>query len=273
MGDGWQLKGGTILGGTLASSGGDKLRVASPSTMDGVHVTGTVSIETFTTLKVQNGMELDGFLELHVLGAAAVFEGTQTLSGSGEVDFLSDSTIASVRPSMGTLTIGPDITVRGSYGTVGDDTQPLLVQGTVVSDTPGNLVLRGLNWTNEGLLSADGGDLNAGDVWSNEGTISCAAFDQLTTTSYTQTAAGTLRVELGGTDPADYGALTCNGPATVAGTLEVVLADGYTPTVGDAFVVLDGSGLTGSFTTLTLPPGLNWNVAQGPSDVIITVVP
>ncbi len=78
----------------------------------------------------------------------------------------------------------------------------------------------------------------------------------------------TLTVDLGGTTPcAGYGrfnvaqSLTLNGP-----NLNVVLTNGFTPTLGQSFQILTWSGtLNGTFgaiTLPTLPAGLTWNTSS-----------
>ncbi len=63
-----------------------------------------------------------------------------------------------------------------------------------------------------------------------------------------QGSLGTLQIEIGGTTPGEYDQLNITGDAVLAGTLEVQLINGFTPTVGDVFTFLTVGGLqTGSF--------------------------
>jgi hypothetical protein len=85
-----------------------------------------------------------------------------------------------------------------------------------------------------------------------------------------QTADGVLNIELGGTGPgADYDQLVVNGQATLGGTLNVVLLNGYVPSSGDQFRILTFSGRNGTtFATVNedaslLPP------VYGTTDVIV----
>jgi hypothetical protein len=52
---------------------------------------------------------------------------------------------------------------------------------------------------------------------------------------------------------------------TLGGTLNVSLINGFSPTLGNSFDILDWGALTGTFATLQLPAlagGLQWNTSQ-----------
>ncbi|MEM8783094.1 MAG: hypothetical protein AAGE65_09600 [Planctomycetota bacterium] len=70
---------------------------------------------------------------------------------------------------------------------------------------------------------------------------------------YTQEANGTLAIDLGGTGAGAFDRLTATSSVTLAGTLELALADGYTPTLGDTLTVLTGSSVAGAFTDVLQP--------------------
>ena len=69
---------------------------------------------------------------------------------------------------------------------------------------------------------------------------------------------GALRLTAG----TDFDQLTVTGTASLAGTLNVTLINAFEPSVGDSFLILDGT-TTGSFDTQNLPAlpaGLVWEV-------------
>jgi len=86
----------------------------------------------------------------------------------------------------------------------------------------------------------------------------------------------TLILELGGDVPGSgYDQLEISGLATLNGTLELSYLDGFTPSVGESFHVLNGS-TTGSFVGFNLaplPPGLSWDPSALDSQGTITVTP
>ncbi|HOC54034.1 MAG TPA: Ig-like domain-containing protein [Verrucomicrobiota bacterium] len=72
--------------------------------------------------------------------------------------------------------------------------------------------------------------------------------------NYTQTASGMLQMELGGLTPGSgFDKMVVNGQATLAGTINVTLANGFTPSFSDAFPILTCSTRSGSFATINLP--------------------
>ena len=82
---------------------------------------------------------------------------------------------------------------------------------------------------------------------------------------YTQGAAATLEIELGGTVRGnEYDALIVSGDVTLAGTLDVLAIGGVVPQAGDLFDILDfaPANLIGSFSVVNLPvlaAGLAWD--------------
>jgi hypothetical protein len=91
---------------------------------------------------------------------------------------------------------------------------------------------------------------------------------------YTQAAAGSLEIEIGGTTAgAGFDQLAVSGDVTLAGTLDVTL-DGFTPVHGDAFQIVTCDGRTGTFQTLhlpTLPIGLFWRIFYTDQAVVLSV--
>ena len=59
------------------------------------------------------------------------------------------------------------------------------------------------------------------------------------------------------------------------GTLEVDLINGFTPSIGDSFDILNGTttGTFGSFKLTPLPAGLNWDTSALYSQGVIMVAP
>jgi hypothetical protein len=91
--------------------------------------------------------------------------------------------------------------------------------------------------------------------------------------NYTQGAAGILEIELGGPiQGADHDWLSVLGTATLAGTLEVTLINGFAPTVGEQFVVLSAGSVVDTFDSVEpLTPGLGVNVIYGPDTVTLEI--
>ena len=67
---------------------------------------------------------------------------------------------------------------------------------------------------------------------------------------YTEGTAGALLFELGGLAGGQFDFLDVNGTASLGGTLEISLLDGYHPMLGDSFRVMDFNSRTGDFDSI-----------------------
>ena len=88
--------------------------------------------------------------------------------------------------------------------------------------------------------------------------------------------AATLEVELGGLLPgSEFDRLSVAGQATIDGSLDVSLINGFAPSAGNSFEILAANGgVFGEFdfTSLpALPGGLAWNVVYANSSVVLEV--
>jgi alpha-L-arabinofuranosidase len=112
---------------------------------------------------------------------------------------------------------------------------------------------------------------------SNSGTITVGGGDTITDSgTYSQTATGIFHSDLAGPSAGnDYGNLTAAGAATLAGTLDATLVNGYSPSINDGFTLISYSGETGSFGTYQLPSGSTYTFQVGvnPTYVGISAVP
>mgnify|MGYP001026515017 CR=1 FL=1 len=76
---------------------------------------------------------------------------------------------------------------------------------------------------------------------------------------YQQTGGGILIIEIGGTPSSGaFDQLLIDGDATLAGTLDVRLVDGFLPTVGELFPFLTAASITGGFDDAIVMGGANF---------------
>lgn len=171
----WNLLGGTIAGGTVATSGGSRLvATSSGGALSGVTLTGTFDLTVISGAyaRVTGGLTLNGGTVLignssSIYGVLSFDGGSQTLGGTGEVVFGGNIyNFLQAGPTAGShLTIGPNVIVRGHTGGIGyhpgwggvtDVT--FTNQGIIQSGLAGgNIILGGHNWTNIGTIAASGG--------------------------------------------------------------------------------------------------------------------
>ncbi len=117
-------------------------------------------------------------------------------------------------------------------------------------------------------------DLHVGGNTIGEIAIASSGFVS-TSKDYTQGANGILEIELSGDMTGQYGKLLVLGEATLDGTLEVVLDNLYTPSVGDQFEILTATMLSGIFDAIQSPEltsGLSWVTTYTANSVLLDVV-
>ncbi len=95
---------------------------------------------------------------------------------------------------------------------------------------------------------------------------------------YDQQAGGTLEIEVGGLTPgSQHDQLTVTGFATMLGTLDVSLVNGFTPSLGQSFGFLSASGgFNFAPASINLPDitglGLGWRINPGGATVFLEVI-
>lgn len=130
-----------------------------------------------------------------------------------------------------------------------------------------------LAFDNQGLLWKSGGtntsSIATGITFNNEGgsievdsgvlSVSGAAYVQ---------GGGAFTATLGGTNAGQFGQFAA-GNVTLSGPLHVKLAGGFTAPVGTQFQIISATGLSGTFSTLDVPAGLQ--VIYAANGVFLTV--
>ena len=65
-----------------------------------------------------------------------------------------------------------------------------------------------------------------------------------------------MTISLGGPNAYQCGQLAVDGPVALSGPLNVILANGYVPVVGDQFQILSCTSFTGTFSSTNVPAGM-----------------
>src|SRR5439155_15389763 len=142
-----------------------------------------------------------------------------TLAGAGGI----------TKEGVGTLVLSGANTY---LGTTAIDAGSLIVDGSIASAL--TLVNAG------GLLGGDGVVGGVGSSLVNSGIVSPGNSPGTLTIggSYTQTAGGTLRIEVAGLGMSEHDLLVVKGTASLAGTLQVIRLSGFQLHVGDQITFL-----------------------------------
>lgn len=286
--DGYRFQSVTLWGNSLSSD--EDIEILNKFIWRGGKLSGsgTFTISAATSeFKIQNGVHtLDGMSLINHAQAQwsagnitlengakitnnELFKatGTTTMSGTGTEAFINNGVLnkdtASTTTTLnipaennGEILINAGNLVFGQGITNGTDTTVTLGNGNLNPGTTYTLntgdSLVGSGYLQSNLVN--GGMVSPG---SSPGVINISG-------NYTQQESGLLNLELGGTSPGTgYDQLAITGSATLGGTLNVTLIDGFTPAKGDSFTLLAYGSQTGSFGTVNLPalgPDLRWKV-------------
>jgi autotransporter-associated beta strand protein len=170
---------------------------------------------------------------------------------------------------IGSPTITTDMNVTATIGA------PLGGVGGITKMGSGTLILSGLNaytgptTVNFGSLLVDGSigagqtSVNAGGFLGGRGMIGGSVLNSgivspgntlgtlRINNNYTQSAGGTLRIEIAGLSSGQHDLLTIGGTANLAGTLQIVPLNGFSLSAGDQVTFLTAAnGVTGTFDTI-----------------------
>jgi hypothetical protein len=152
-----------------------------------------------------------------------------------------------------------------NQGTLNVRTATTLVKGGAAHSNSGavhlhntNLIVNGASFTNAAAGLIDGnGTLNVSSApFSNQGTVAPGLSPGSLTIqgNYPETASGHLAIEIGGTSAGtQYDQLVVNGTVSLAGALDVDVINGFTPSVGNQFVIIGNDGtdaVSGTFAGL-----------------------
>jgi T5SS/PEP-CTERM-associated repeat protein len=166
-----------------------------------------------------------------------------------------------------TWTSSGNVYVGGSESGPGGTGLLRVTNGGVVSTS--NVIIwntgtLGGTGTIQGNVTNNGGIVSPGD---SSGTLRVTA-------DYTQQASGTLLIDIAGHSSGQFSVLNVLGNASLNGTLDPVLLNGFIPMIGQSFVFLDYASLAGAFSGIenqVFDNGMEkWSVAYQSTDAILT---
>lgn len=151
------------------------------------------------------------------------------------------------------------------------------------TQTSGATILNGGALASTTTLNIQGGSLSGfGTITanvSNAGTVAPGLSPGILTISgnYTQTSGGLLNIEIGGlTAGSQFDQLHITGSATLDGTLNLRLINGFTPNAGDSFQIMSFRSRTGNLATingLDIGGGLLFQVNFSTGDLTLSASP
>jgi hypothetical protein len=252
----------TITSGTANFSSGDAIDI-----MNLTISTGTLSGSD--TVTVSGLFNWTGYGWVAGTGAFTT-TGTTTISGTISGCALSGRTWT----QSGTATITGSSNLRMIYGAILNNTVGGIFNLNSSSGSPITKETSTSTFNNAGTLNQQATGTHVIDTtFNNSGNITLdpgiLSMSSALTTNITN-------IKIGGTTAGtEYGRLATTGAATLNGTLNVSLINGFVPNVGDSFTIMTYGSKTGTFSTVnlpSLPAGKWWNpVAYNGTNIVLSV--
>jgi hypothetical protein len=269
---GTTFNGNTSFPGTLPIAGAVTFNGAS-NTLGTVNLTGTMNGSgpiTITQLNWTSGtIGGTGALQITqpiVLGNNVLTLTQRTLTNPGTMTFAGNTQLDLANGAVLNNPVGSTIDIRND----GLPTNQCVITWTGGSVTVNNAgVLKKSAGTGSSCIST------TGTIFTNTGSIDVES-GTLNLPTYSEAATSTLTIKIGGTTPGtQFGRLVVGGAASFAGTLNVVLAPGYTPNIGDTFNIVQFGSKTGTFSAtngFTIGGGEQFSLVQNPTNMTLAVV-
>jgi hypothetical protein len=253
------FSGTTLTGGTYNVTGTLQFNSANIVTnAANITLTGTTS-KIVDQTGITNGLAnfaTNAGAGSFTLASARTFTTAGNFSNAGTVKVSKGSTFTAASTHNYTQTAG----------TTTDD-------GTVAVSSGGAFAFNGGSvFGNGGTFTGNvtsGGAFNIGDAVKTAGKLAI-------TGTYAQTLAGSLNVDIGGLTPGTlFDQLNVSGAASLGGTLNLDLINGFTPTLGSTFDIMNFASETGTFATITgthINSGEHFSVIVNPTNVTLDVL-
>jgi T5SS/PEP-CTERM-associated repeat protein len=272
--------------GIVTVAGAGSTWTNSFSLQIGLNSAGRLSIEAGGNVSTLNSYIHSG--EVAVIGLGSTWTNASTLGVYDRLIITDGGAVSSASAEVGVIPGTPgDVTVDGpgsSWTNSGDLTLGDYFQGSTLTVSGGGAVSVGGNLIVErsGVLSGNG--TISGNVM-NRGAFRPGLSHSSQTAvpgtlhidgNFLQSDTGYLLTRLGGTTAGThYDQLQVSGAVNLNGIMSVPLVNGFMPSAGDAFDILDWSSVSGRFSTVFLPSlkaGLSWDTSQLYTTGIISVV-
>jgi len=208
-------------------------------------------------------------------------EGTDRRSGTFQVNEGSTLQVSGSFTTTGTVNIGAVSDLSGSHFQVSGSNDYFQTSGTTSLWSAQSTLAVAANQSvniQGGLLQGFG--TITGNLSNTGGTImpgTPGAAGILTVTGNYSDPQALLDIQIGGQSPGtELSQLKVLGDASLGGTLDVSLINGFTPVTDDIFVILTSGGLSGMFTDNTIQVGnvtfdVDYSPAGYKNDVVLMV--
>lgn len=295
-------------GGIALQGTGSLLQNDGTIDLDNFSGNGLVFVSGASSCSVQNGSRMTFDNGTVSTASAVLFQaGGMTFTSNGTID-IGATSLAGTGIGLGPTAAG-SITNNGtlnilSTGASKAGIQTGFIPGSVINNASGTInfgagiggaTIGGFNLalTNDGILNTNrsgtvnaivkgsgsfGGsnsfDNNNNFLPGNTSTAGCFQFNSGYSNISGSPTPVTL-IEIGGTTPCtQHDKINVTGTANLAGTLSISLINGFTPTAGQTYTVLEATNRVGTYSTVNYPTvsGINWTISYTSNAVIINAM-
>ena len=265
-------------GGLVTTTGVTRVNAVGELVLDGGRLSVLTTSGTTNQGLIRGGGTITGLVTNTAAGEIRINSGDKLLLGNNLTNQGLINVDGGELEVLGTATNTLDIDVRDSI---------LRFQSALSNNSGGQLAIVGGDVDVFGSITnavnaqvVVGGDALAAfhDAFTNNGALFVTSGAELLTLENLGFGSGaSLNIQLAEADPdGGFGQVNVAGSASIAGTLNVELASGYAPALGDSFqIVTAGGGRSGFFANENLPAlsgGLGWDVQYNPNSVVLSVV-
>ncbi len=265
------LNDGTLFDkGTIVQTGTGNLGLHSdsvvPTTLN-IEIGGSYLIESDSGIDNNSGgtsaVTNAGTIEKTAGSGVSTILVNGTLSNTGAIAAES-GTIAMVltgsSPSLAqlpatTLTAGTWDAVNGAALDFPNGSNIVTNQGSIALGGAGASIpaIANLNGNSGGFTVTAGATFSTTSNFDNSGTLTLGPAGTVTVNgTYTQESTGAFAVQVGGSSGSgNFGRISVAGPASLDGTLGISLANGFQPSPGDTYDVMDYASHSGDFSIIT----------------------
>ena len=251
---------GTLFNyGTVIQTGGGNLLLHS----DGVALTSVVNEAGASYL-----IESDSYISGGAIQNAGTLEFNSAVAGIATLAISELSNTGTIEAACGSLEIGASTISQVTGGALTGGTWSAqngatlqMPSDTNISTNAGNLSLGGngaditgisdLTSSSGSLTLTGGADFTTTGDFTNSGTLTVGAGSTFSFAgNETETSVSTLGIQIGGTPASgQFGQLTVQGTATLAGTIALNAVNGFSASAGQDFKVMTFASGSGSFST------------------------
>jgi hypothetical protein len=241
---------------------------------------GTTTIGAGATLQLGSGASVQAMAAS--VGAATTAEPNGAVTTSVVATYSGDSSLLIAESATGAATdsivddgtlIVDNTTTAISLSNI-TGTGAFVQMGAAATTLLANTYSGGTTVSGGTVIVGSGTSLGTGDV-TNDAGLSLADGQYVIAVGgdFAQSSKGTITLGLAGTGQGtSYGYLSITGKAALSGTLVVSSVNGFTPTTGQQFALVQGQGgVNGTFNTVT-SPGLKLAVSYDATHCYLTAM-